>query len=605
MWCDNSKFNKMDDNKVDEITRLAMNIYSNKGVYALLLGSGISLSAGILSGWKVTEDLLKKLAFMQEGHYPDDVFQWYQDKYQKEAEYSDLLSQLGHHPAEIGNLLWSYFEQSEEEKKNKQKEPTKAHKAIAELASNGYFKVIITTNFDRLLESALDQKGVKYQVVSNETNLDGAVPIVHFPLTIFKVNGDYKDTRVRNTEEELTNYPLVWDNYMLDILKDFGLVTCGWSATWDKAVINDILKNKDHQYSYNFTYVDKDKSKEIFALSDACNGDTFGIDGADDFFTELAERIKALEVIHDKDMEIDKEIAIARVKDYIMRDEDIIRYTDLFENETARVIQKASEFTYTNEYMNAALYNQIYSTAISNLSVLLPMSIVAARWADSNHAEAIVNSLAAIANRRIIINGVFTDEGKLQNHAIDTMYLYGTGIACLYYRKYELLDRLFRVKLDDADRLSSSYLIDIANCWLIDRDRWNGTSQNRLKTPFSWLVSDLMRPMFTVIKDKEEFDTYFCIFEKLLAMYFYLLISSTMQIEEFRHQAPIGQFAWQSFYFTRKKDNKYDAFFNEIADLKEQSSQLRGGLFEGKFELFSEAFAEVNAIEKKALPYMM
>lgn len=62
MWCDNSKFNKMDDNKVDEITRLAMNIYSNKRVYALLLGSGISLSAGILSGWKVTEDLLKKLS---------------------------------------------------------------------------------------------------------------------------------------------------------------------------------------------------------------------------------------------------------------------------------------------------------------------------------------------------------------------------------------------------------------------------------------------------------------------------------------------------------------------------------------------------------------
>jgi hypothetical protein len=101
---------------------------------------------------------------------------------------------------------------------------------------------------------------------------------------------------------------------------------------------------------------------------------------------------------------------------------------------------------------------------------------------------------------------VFTDEGKLQNHAVDTLYLYGTGIACLYYRKYELLDSLFRVKLDDADRLSSSYLIDIANCWLIDRNRWNSTSQNRLKTPFSWLVSDLIRPMFTVIKDKEEFD---------------------------------------------------------------------------------------------------
>lgn len=330
------------------------------------------------------------------------------------------------------------------------------------------------------------------------------------------------------------------DRYLLDILKDFGLVTCGWSATWDKAVISDILKNKDHHYSYNFTFVDKDKSKEIIALSDACNGDSFCIDGADDFFTELAERIKALEIIHDKKMEINKEIAIARVKDYIMRNEDIIRYTDLFENETARVVQKVGGYTYTNEYMNATLYNQIYTTAISHLSVLLPMSIVASRWADSNHAEAIVNALKAIANRPIIINGVFTDEGKLQNHAVDTLYLYGVGIACIYYRKYELLDRLFRVKLDDADRLSSSYLINIANCWLIDRDRWNSTSQNRLKTPFSWLVSDLIRPMFTVIKDKEEFDIYYDIFEKLLAMYYYMLISSTMQIEEFRHNAPIG-----------------------------------------------------------------
>ena len=88
-------------------------------------------------------------------------------------------------------------------------------------------------------------------------------------------------------------------------------------------------------------------------------------------------------------------------------------------------------------------------------------------------------------------------------------------------------------------------------------------------------------------------------------MYYYMLISSTMQIEEFRHNAPIGQFAWQSFYFTRKKDNKYDSFFSEIVDMKDQSSQLRGGLFEGKFELFSKAYAEVNEIEKRAIHYMI
>ena len=82
----------------------------------------------------------------------------------------------------------------------------------------------------------------------------------------------------------------------------------------------------------------------------------------------------------------------------------------------------------------------------------------------SSADEAIVNALKAIANRPIIINGVFTDEGKLQNHAVDTLYLYGVGIACIYYRKYELLDRLFRVKLDDADRLSST--IFLRSYWL-------------------------------------------------------------------------------------------------------------------------------------------
>ena len=224
------------ENRIDDITRLALNIYTNKGAYAPLLGSGVSLPAGILSGWKVTEDLLKKLAYMQENIIPDDVFAWYKAKYGKDAEYSDLLSELGHGSAEIGNLLWSYFEPSLEEMENHLKEPTEAHRAIAEMASKGYFKVILTTNFDRLLESALDLRGVKYQVVSNESQLDRAVPIVHFPLTVVKLNGDYKETSVRNTEKELANYPDSWHNYLIRILSEFGIVSCGWSASWDIAL---------------------------------------------------------------------------------------------------------------------------------------------------------------------------------------------------------------------------------------------------------------------------------------------------------------------------------------------------------------------------------
>ena len=593
--------------KVDDVTRLAMNIYSNKGVYVPLLGSGISLAAGIMSGWKVTEDLLKKLARMEEGSKPDDVFKWYKEKYHRDAEYSDLLSQLGHESAEIGNLLWSYFEASDEDRKMHMKEPTEAHKAIAEMAGKGYFKVIITTNFDRLLEMALDKHGLKYQVVSSETQLEGAVPIIHFPLTILKINGDYKDSRVKNTDEELTNYSEEWNDYLCNILKDFGLITCGWSATWDKALIKDIERNKGHKYSYNFTYVDKAKSQEILSLSDVCKGEAFCIDGADKFFADLSEKIKALEIIHEKDMEIDKEIAVTRVKEYIKRSEDIIRYTDLFENETSKAIAKANEFTYTHESLSAQLYEHIYSTAYANLSVLIPMGIVAARWADSNHCEAIVNALSDMANRPIGRDGIWTEEARKQNHAIDTVFLYGIGVACVYYRNFDLLDRLFKVKLNDATHLYSNYLIDIANCWLIDKDTWNRTvvAGTGKKTPFSWLFSNLLRPSFPFINTDEEFDAYFCIFEKLLAMYYYMLISDVQPIEEFRMSAPIGQFGWQSLYFLREKNNKYITFFNEIDAQKDNAPQIKGGLFDKDYSRYTEVMRAVTEIEKRARPGMM
>jgi hypothetical protein len=44
------------------MTRLAVAIYHNKGAYALLLGSGLSRSAGIPTGWELTLDLIRQIA---------------------------------------------------------------------------------------------------------------------------------------------------------------------------------------------------------------------------------------------------------------------------------------------------------------------------------------------------------------------------------------------------------------------------------------------------------------------------------------------------------------------------------------------------------------
>ena len=184
------------------LTTLSFSIQSNRGVYALLLGSGISRNAGIPTGWDIIIDLIKKLSTSCGKDCGDDVEQWFVEEYGEEPNYSKLLAKLVKTSSERMNLLKGYFEDIDGLKK-----PSQAHKYIAKLVKDGFIKVIITTNFDRLLENALKDEGIEVPVIKHPNDIRGITPIVHSQLTIIKVNGDYLDERFLNTEEELSIYP--------------------------------------------------------------------------------------------------------------------------------------------------------------------------------------------------------------------------------------------------------------------------------------------------------------------------------------------------------------------------------------------------------------
>ena len=178
----------MDNNT---LSTLAFSLYSNKGTYALLLGAGISRSSGIPSGWDIVLDLLRKLAIQNGEKEIIDYEQWYQEKYGKAVDYSSLLGEVVKTPTERVNMMKSYFEPTEEERQSHLKEPTKAHRAIAKMAKNGYLRVVLTTNFDRLLEKALNDEGITPQVICHEDDIEGATPLVHSSFTIVKINGEH------------------------------------------------------------------------------------------------------------------------------------------------------------------------------------------------------------------------------------------------------------------------------------------------------------------------------------------------------------------------------------------------------------------------------
>lgn len=141
-------------------TQLAFSMVENRGVNALLLGSGLSRTAEIATGWEITLDLVRRMAAASGVENQDDWAAWYRENEGGEPDYSKLLEVVAPSVSERQSILRSYIEPDDDERTEGKKLPTPAHHAIAKLVQGGFIKVIVTTNFDKLTENALRDVGI-------------------------------------------------------------------------------------------------------------------------------------------------------------------------------------------------------------------------------------------------------------------------------------------------------------------------------------------------------------------------------------------------------------------------------------------------------------
>jgi hypothetical protein len=320
---------------IDPLLSLAYSMHANKGVYALLLGSGISRAASIPTGWEIVLDLIRNLALLSDEDPEPEPAQWYRDKFSEEPDYSRLLDQIAKSPTERQQLLRSYFEPSDEEREQGLKVPTAAHRAIAELVADGYVRVIITTNFDRLMERALEAVGVVATVISSTDHIQGALPLTHTRCTIIKVNGDYLDTRIKNTPSELAAYELVMNELLDRVLDEYGLVVSGWSAQWDTALRAAIERCPSHRFT-TFWSVKGELNEETIELIERRRAVLIEIKDADQYFQALYEKVTALDDIS-RTHPLSAPIAVATLKRYLPEERYKIRVRDLVIDEAGRV----------------------------------------------------------------------------------------------------------------------------------------------------------------------------------------------------------------------------------------------------------------------------
>ena len=227
---------------MDPDTQLAFSVYENPGVFAVLLGSGLSRSASIPTGWEITLDLIRRLARAQGVEPQGDWAQWYREEFEQEPSYSVLLAELGSSRDERRSIMQGYIEPSEDDRNEGKKVPSPAHRALADLVSEGHVRAIVTTNFDRLIENALHERGVEPTVVASVDALKGAEPLAHSRCYILKLHGDYKDARILNTDAELSAYPDEYDTLLDRVFDEYGVIVCGWSGEWDHALRGAFLR---------------------------------------------------------------------------------------------------------------------------------------------------------------------------------------------------------------------------------------------------------------------------------------------------------------------------------------------------------------------------
>ena len=79
---------------IEPMVSLAFTLHANPGAYAALIGSGVSVGAGIPTGWQVVLDLISKLARVVGENPGDDLAAWYQQRFGEEPDYSKLLDAL-------------------------------------------------------------------------------------------------------------------------------------------------------------------------------------------------------------------------------------------------------------------------------------------------------------------------------------------------------------------------------------------------------------------------------------------------------------------------------------------------------------------------------
>lgn len=527
----------------DQIANLALSLVSNPGAYVLVLGSGVSRAAGIPTGWEVVEMLIGRLAVADGEPLPSDPAGWYQGRTGSPPTYAALIEALAPRPAERAGLLTGFFEATATERDLGLKQPTRAHRAIAELVRLGIVRVIVTTNFDRLMETAVGDLGIAPTVVRSDDDITGLPPLTQVRCLIVKAHGDYLDTRIRNTPDEVAALDPAIARLLESLFRDYGVLIAGWSAEYDAGLRAVLGAAGSGRYSRYWT-ARSELGEEAAALARLLDALVIQVPDADAFFSALLEAVRSVQDLTSRGP-LEDEVALATAKRLLSTEEGLIALNDLVAGQVERVRQ-VTEGPRPTSMTTAEELRDWLEHLGDQARQLVRLYATIGYWGSPAHVEILIRGLERLTRWRVEGGIVVVLNSRVYP---PLLALYAAGVAAISARNYSALARLLRARLPQTnprypgyeDTLPAPMVLNAPA--VLDHTAITGVlnvgaeQPQRYYTPASVFMYRTLRPLvIDLIPGDEEFERAFDLFEALLAMR-YVAVGGT--------GVPTGEYAYR------------------------------------------------------------
>jgi len=601
----------------DEVLPAAFALHNSPRRYALLVGSGISQVTGIFTAREITDDILLQAAG-EKIIPPQKPIDWYRETHgNAEPTFTGLFEEYAQSPGDREAFLRQYFEPSEKNGNAPVTTPTPAHMSIAHLVRDGVISVIITTNFDNLLEKAIEQVTGKVPVVITYESDPRKMEVAGDHCRIVKVNGSYPGTDLKLTPKDLAGYVPPLAAYLDRIFSEYGLVICGWSGKHDTCLVKILTQERTRRFATFWCCSQGAPDKIPEAIRSKLNYSTVSIRSANEFFSDLESRIEILRR-HERTTSLTIESAVKKVKDALRDPRPELILSDLLHDETDRVLAEVSRSDFVPEgpIEGKAIFRNRLEELERISSPLAAMVATIAYYDDGNYADLIAETIDRLINLPRLTDDFLHNGQQVSGverpselrEYLDHLRLYpallvvyASGVAAVRKNNFNnlsaILEKPQRKRFDGEDQLWK-YLpyFDEVNIWSVlgTLEQWTldfslerfGKRENHYYYPTK-IIQTIVN---NLIPNEIYFDGAFDTFELLYGLSY---LKST-EIEPGSPTSPLMSRQWLiSVGFNgsgkMKLSDPVRSYFFEIAPKIEKSSFFKGDLLE--FQRFLQRYA--------------